>query len=309
MDSTLNVFDIQRFSVHDGPGIRTTVFLKGCPLHCAWCQNPESQNMHPQMMIYPALCIKCGVCKQICPEKSPESLFDSDSCMLQSEKAMFIPDNCRLCGSCVDACPTAARRLAGQVMAQEKVLEAILRDSAFYGDTGGVTFSGGEPLAQWDALRSLLLRLREMHINVAIDTAGIAPHDVLHEVPDFVDLVLVDLKLYTKELHVQWTGVSNTQLLGTIRAWNRGMGGRLWISIPLIPGVQDKSELTKMVNYVSTLHPPPLVRLIPYHQLGNSKYEALGLAVPKFPKISDNLIEYARDLFADKHIKVMEFND
>lgn len=194
-------------------------------------------------------------------------------------------------------------------MTQEEVIEAIIRDSAFYGETGGVTFSGGEPLVQWDVLRSLIRQLREMHINVAIDTAGIAPQHFIREVPNYADLLLIDFKLYTKELHLKWTGVDNTELLKTIRALNRMMAGRLWISIPLIPGVQDKDELIKMVNFISSLSPAPVVRLVPYHQLGNTKYKALGLAEPPFPEISDDLISLARKLCVERHINVMNFED
>lgn len=306
----LHVFDIQRFSVHDGPGIRTTVFLKGCPLRCAWCQNPESQNAYPQLMLYPALCLACGICMQVCPEFHNESMWQTDqSQMFCGDDSIYKPDTCQLCGSCVDVCPTGARRIAGQVLTLKKVQEEILRDRFFYGDDGGVTFSGGEPLAQWDVLRPLILKLHKLSIHVAIDTAGIAPKSVLNEVPDYIDLVLVDLKLVTNELHSHWTGVGNQELLKTISKWNSAMPGRLWISVPVIPGVQDEAELIKLADYICHLFPIPLVRLIPYHKLGESKYQALGKSVPQFPAPSDELISMAKTIFTDRCISIMELGD
>lgn len=290
----VRVFDIQRFSVHDGPGIRTTVFLKGCPLHCVWCQNPESIRPVPHLLLYPDLCVACGACSDVCP-----AVDGGDGCVSR-------PAACRVCGACAEVCPTEARRLVGRTMAPEDVVAAGLRDQAFYGPSGGVTFGGGEPLAQWDAVRAMAEQLRAGGVHVAVDTSGYVDARVVEAVPDVVDLVLVDLKLRTPVIHRRWTGVDNAPILDAIRTWSQTMVGRLWVTTPVIPGVQDAAELEAMAAFLADLAPSPSVRLIPYHRLGDSKYAALGRAAPEFPGDVEALLAQAQRIYAGYGLQVID---
>ena len=293
---TARIFDVQRFSVHDGPGIRTTVFLAGCPLRCEWCQNPESQGAHSQLMLHHNLCMGCGACLEICPEMS-EAHPDGSAPR---------PATCRGCGRCVDVCPTGARLIPGQEKTVDEIVERVLRDRPFYGRRGGVTLSGGEPLAQWPSVRRLAGRLHREGVHVVLDTACVAPRDVIHEVPTHVDLVLADLKLLTPESHRRWTGMDNAGILDAIRTWSAAMPGRLWISVPVLPGVQDEDEFEHMAVFCATLENAPPTRLIPYHRLGESKYQALGWPVPQFPGSVDIQMKAARAAFHRQSIHILE---
>jgi pyruvate formate lyase activating enzyme len=290
------IFDIQRFSVHDGPGIRTTVFLKGCPLYCTWCQNPESQESTPQLMLHEDLCMGCGACLEACPKMDVTHLNGSAP----------RPGTCKVCGCCMDVCPTGARKLAGQERTVDEILELVLRDRPFYRERGGVTLSGGEPLAQWPFVRRLADHLRSAAVHVALDTACVAPPEVIREVPAHVDLVLADLKLVTPESHRRWTGVDNAGILESIQWWSGAMPGRLWISVPVIPGVQDEVEFERIAEFCCTLENDPPVRLIPYHRLGDSKYEALGWPMPAFPGSVDEKMAKAQKAFRSLDIPILK---
>ena len=294
-DHTARIFDIQRFSVHDGPGIRTTVFLKGCPLRCDWCQNPESQAAGPQLLLYADLCLDCGACAQVCPEMDGQPVAPPSR-----------PATCAVCGRCVDVCPTETRCIAGREMNLDEVTRAVLRDRPFYGAQGGVTLGGGEPLAQWPFVRRLADRLRGEGVHVVLDTACAAPRAVVEQVPEHTDLVLADVKLVSPERHHRWTGADNRDILEAIRFWSSAMPKRLWISVPLIPGVQDEDEIHRIAEYVAALCNSPPVRLIPYHRLGNSKYAALGCQVPCFPGVVGPVVELARAVFHAQGIRVIE---
>jgi len=290
---TATIFDVQRLCVHDGPGIRTTVFFKGCPLRCDWCQNPESQSVRPQLMFYPARCISCGACREVCG-------------LQRNGGALSIPADCVACGQCAEACPTEARRMAGRCMSVEDALAAALRDKPFYRETGGVTLGGGEPLAQWPFVRELADRLRAEHVHVALDTACAAPDPVFREIPERIDLVLADLKMVSAQAHKEWTGADNAGILRAIRFLARAMPGRLLLSLPLIPGVHDRAEFERMADFIAALEPVPPVRLIPYHQLGNAKYEALGRPVPcRFVGPVDTLRETAVELMRTRSIEIL----
>jgi pyruvate formate lyase activating enzyme len=294
------VFDVQRFCVHDGPGIRTTVFFKGCPLRCEWCQNPESIAPGPQLMLYPDRCIGCGACAAVCSE-----MGRADAAAPPKGPAPR-PVVCRACGRCVAVCSAGARSLAGRDVSLDDLLEEVLRDRPFYGARGGVTLSGGEPLAQWPFARALADRLRAEGVHVAMETACLAPRDVLADVPRRVDLVLADLKLASPEAHQARTGVAGQAVLEAIRLWAREMPGRLWISVPLVPGVHDEPEIARLADVVASLAGGPPVRLLPHHRLGNSKYAALGLAVPAFCPASDALVEQARQIFRSRGVRLLE---
>ncbi|MBN1672190.1 MAG: glycyl-radical enzyme activating protein [Kiritimatiellae bacterium] len=295
-EPTAVVFDIQRFSVHDGPGIRTTVFFKGCPLHCAWCQNPESISRTPQLMLYPQRCIGCGKCLPACPELDPDNL----------PEGAFRPETCRNCGLCAKVCPSEARQMAGRKMTVDAICQVALRDKPFYREQGGVTLGGGEPLAQWPVARAVADALRAQGVHVALDTACSVPRAVIEDVPAHIDLVLADLKLVTPDKHRQWTGADNTRILESIRLLSGAMPGRLWISIPLIPGVQDEEELKRMADFLRGLENPPPVRVLEFHRLGESKYEALGLPPPDFSGNAALPKQAATDILATHGLQLME---
>jgi pyruvate formate lyase activating enzyme len=266
------------------------VFFKGCPLRCAWCQNPESQAANPQLLLHEELCLGCDACLEICPERETS----------RQEGHLQRPDTCTACGRCAEVCPSGARRIAGRAINADELVGLALRDLPFYGDQGGVTLSGGEPLVQWAFVRTLADRLQAEGVHVALDTACAGSRDAVHEVPEHVDLVLADLKLVTLQAHRRWTGADNAHILEAIHHWSCTMPGRLWISVPLIPGVQDEAELGRMADFILSLPNRPPVRLLPYHRLGDSKYGALGWAVPRFRAPVEPLVERARDLFRGK---------
>ena len=279
------------------------MFLKGCPLRCAWCQNPESQISAPQLMLHEELCIGCAACLEACPEMDKGFLSTDPA---RANGSALRADNCRVCGRCVDVCPTGARSLAGKEKTVDEIVELALRDRPFYGARGGVTLSGGEPLAQWPFVRDLAGRLRAEGVHVAIDTACLAPQTVIRAVPEQVDLVLADLKLFTPESHRRWTGVDNAGILEAIRFWSTTMPGRLWISLPAIPGVQDKREWERIATFCGALENAPPVRLIPYHRLGDSKYVALNWPVPSFPGSVDEQLASARLALQEQGVCILE---
>ncbi len=297
------MFDVQRFSVHDGPGIRTTVFFKGCPLRCAWCQNPESISSDPQLLLYPDLCIGCRACLAACPKGSDSGREPGQNPVAGQG---WLADDCDVCGACVEVCPTGARLIAGRCMTVAEVVEQALRDKAFYGKDGGVTLGGGEPLAQWEFARMLADVLRAEGVNVALDTACAAPRSVVEDVPAHFDLVLADLKLVSSEKHSSWTGGGNAGILEALRVWSHAMAGRLWITVSLIPGVHDDEEIRSIADLLRSLVPAPAVRLLPYHRLGNSKYKALGLPVPEFSGDAGPLVEKARAILTDAGLVILE---
>jgi pyruvate formate lyase activating enzyme len=190
-------------------------------------------------------------------------------------------------------------------MSVDAVLEAALRDVAFYGEQGGVTFGGGEPLLQWAGLSWIAQRLRSRGVHVAVDTSGFAPPAVIDAVPEVVDHVLVDLKLVTPEKHRAWTGRNNARILRSIRAWSVAMAGRLWVTTPVIPGVHDADELERIAAFIAALNPVPATRLIPYHRLGESKYAALGLTPPAFAGDIDDLMATGIGIYEDRGLEVL----
>ena len=289
------VFDVQRFSVHDGPGIRTTVFLQGCPLRCAWCQNPESFTVGRRLMLYREACMACEACAGVCPLEGAGPLVNGDG----------RAEGCTVCGACAEICPMAARKTAGQKMNGDAVFDLVMRDRPFYGQDGGVTFCGGEPLLQWGFLAPLADRFRERGIHVTVDTCGAVSRQVVEAVPGRVDLVLADLKLVSPKKHLRWTGKDNTDILDAVRYWARAMPGRLWISVPIIPGVHDGEEIERMGRFLARLDHTPAVRLLPYERFGESKYDALGTSRTVFTGAVEPLVAQAREAFFGLGVYVM----
>jgi pyruvate formate lyase activating enzyme len=251
------VFDIQRYSIHDGPGIRTVVFLKGCPLACRWCHNPEGQSTAPEVMLYAERCHHCGACVAVCPNG--------------------LAGQCTGCGRCVAACRYGARRLAGRPMGVVDVLSEVERDTAFFDESGGgVTFSGGEPLAQPAFLASLLRACRRHELRTAVETSGLTSAATLSALAEDVGLWLFDLKLMADARHRAATGVSNEQILANLTAL-AARGAQVVVRVPLIPGINDDdANIDATGAFVAGLPGSRALHLLPYHDAGSAKYGRLG---------------------------------
>jgi pyruvate formate lyase activating enzyme len=262
-----NVFRIERFAVHDGPGIRTTVFLKGCPLRCWWCHSPESQSALPELMYRPERCIRCFKCVEQCQLGAVSRAGDVP---------VVDQDLCRWCGSCADVCPSGARVRTGQLMTAADLVGAVERDTLFYDESGGgVTFSGGEPFVQPEFLLEALEGCRRKRLHTAVDTCGMADRDMLMQAVGLVDLFLFDIKLMDDERHRQFTGVSNGRILDNLRALVEARA-RVWIRMPLVPGVNDDpADLRQVGQFLARLG-LSRVDVLPYHRAGTAKYPALG---------------------------------
>ncbi len=268
-DPTGIIFEFQRFSIHDGPGVRTTVFLKGCPLRCLWCCNPESQAKSPQIMIRADKCLDCGKCLPVCPEQIA----------LPASAGGFIDrDLCRGCGLCVEACPVQARALVGREVGAEEALSIIRRDAPFYrASGGGVTFSGGEPLSQPRFLDAMIDGCRAGGIGVVIETCGMFDWTSAKEVLLKVELIYLDIKHLDSDRHRSLTGAGNETILeNVIRIAESNLP--LIVRIPLIPGLNDSpADLTATADFVRKRLPSAQqIQLMPYHRLGLAKYDGLG---------------------------------
>lgn len=263
-----SVFNIVRFSIRDGPGIRTTVFFKGCPLYCKWCHNPEGLSSRPQIMFLQDMCIGCELCISSCPTGAAESYFGGSN------------DNfnkCLGCGACVQVCPTLARELSGQKMLASEVLDEVLKDRLFYEESGGgVSFSGGEPLMQPDFLESCLRLCREKHLHTVLDTCGYAPREHLKRMIPFVSLFLYDLKMVDSNKHNMFTGVGNKLILDNLKYLD-DKNAEIVIRIPIIPDVNDDIENAHNTGkFLSQLKTNHLVHLLPMHNTAIGKYNSLG---------------------------------
>lgn len=249
-------FDIQRNSFVDGPGIRTTVFFKGCNLKCAWCHNPESQSAKPQMMFYKDKCTGCGKCKSVCP---------------------YHLEQCELCGKCTLYCPVDARMVCGKEHTVDEVLKEVLKDQAFYETSGGgVTFSGGECMLQIDFLAEILKKCKENGIHTAVDTAGHIPFESFEKILPYTDLFLYDIKIFDSQKHKQYVGVSNELILENLKKLFERKA-KLWIRIPIIPDVNDSiEEIQKIKDFLKTIGTAEKIELLPYHAMGENKYRAIG---------------------------------
>ncbi|MBN1259792.1 MAG: glycyl-radical enzyme activating protein [Anaerolineae bacterium] len=270
------VFDIKKFSLHDGPGIRTTVFLKGCPLRCVWCHNPESQLRDPQVMVRTSRCVGCGACVEVCPHGAVTR--DSVTRDVVTQDVFFDATRCAACGACVAVCYAGAREWVGREMAVATVLADVLRDRPFYETSGGgVTFSGGEPLGQPAFLLALLQACRAAGVHTALDTCGYADWEVIDRIRPFVDLFLYDLKTLDDRQHRAWTGVSNALILENLRRL-AGLGHRIWIRAPIVPGCNDSdAEMQQLAAFAAALPGVERLELLPYHGMARDKYRRLGL--------------------------------
>lgn len=271
------IFDISRASYVDGPGIRTTVFFKGCNLRCAWCHNPESQSPKKEMLFYKNRCIGCGECK---------------------EKCAYSLEKCDLCGKCTFFCPKDAREICGKEYTIEEVIKEVLKDQALYeASGGGVTFSGGECMLQIDFLEAILKRCKEEGIHTAVDTAGHVPFSYFERILPYTDLFLYDIKCLDSEKHEKFTGVKNERILENLEGLLKG-GAAVWIRIPVIPGVNDENEEMQGIKaLLDSFEKPEKVELLPYHAMGEHKYGALGREAEVFSVPSKERMEALRHVF------------
>ena len=262
------IFDIKKYSINDGPGIRTTVFLKGCPLDCWWCHNPESKSLKPELMYRANRCTLCAECVDDCP-------LNAISINGRANTDRTLCDNC---GICAEVCYNGARELLGSEMSVAQVMKEIERDVPFFDQSkGGVTFSGGEPLMQRKFLAEVLRACRAHDIHTVVDTSGYATWEVLESIRGDVNLFLYDLKSMDDERHKQYTGVSNELILENLRRLSVA-GAQCVVRIPLIPGMNDDDEnLRKSGEFLSKLENVVAVDLMGYHEIAKGKYEALGM--------------------------------
>lgn len=268
------VFDIQHYAVHDGPGIRTLVFLKGCPLGCAWCCNPESQQAKPELRRIASRCQACLRCAGVCPA---EAIRQADGTIVFDRAAC---DRCRDM-ACVEACCSQALSVAGQWMDAAAVVERVAKDIEFYRNSGGgVTFSGGEPFAQPAFLRTLLEGCRAMGIHTAVETCGHADSRAVLDAEPLVDLFLFDLKLAEGGRHRLLTGIDNRVILGNLEALAARAPSKVRLRVPLIPGFTDDDENLAGLAAIAARLGLRHVDLQPYHPLGRDKYEQIGLPAP-----------------------------
>ena len=266
MSLSATIFDIQRGSYVDGPGIRTTVFMKGCNLGCAWCHNPESQNAKPQRMFYKNKCVLCGKCVTVCP--SGALTFDN-SPVLNTEK-------CTLCGKCALWCPADAISVCGKTMDTETVFREVRKDKAFYETSGGgVTVSGGECMLYPDFVAELLDKCKKDGIGTAVDTAGNVPFGSLEKVIPFTDIFLYDINCVTPEAHKKFTGVVNNRILDNYKLLI-SLGKRVIVRVPMTTECSANDEEFPKIAAFLNEYKPEKVELLPYHALGENKYRAIG---------------------------------
>jgi len=259
------ILDIKKFAIHDGPGIRTTVFFKGCPLDCWWCHNPESRGGEAELVYRGGRCIRCGQCVEAC---------GAGAITMTDEGPAVDEDRCRLGLACAAVCPAEARQIIGREMTVGEVMEEIIKDVVFFDESGGgVTISGGEPLMQPDYLAELLRDCRTAGIHTTLDTTGHAPPDVLESIAGDVDLFLYDLKLMDDEKHRQYCGASNAAILENLHRLSRD-GRAVVVRYPLVPGITDEEANLRAIGaFIASLPAPHPIDILPYQRLGLDKWD------------------------------------
>ncbi len=285
------VFNVQRYSIDDGPGVRTTVFMKGCPLTCLWCSNPESQCMAPEVTYRYTSCKACGTCVEVCPEKII-TLADDGIHIDRSQ--------CTLCGECVKNCVPEALQISGKSMTVDEVWKTVKRDADYYeASGGGVTASGGEILAQPDFVAELFRRSKEAGFHTNADTSGFGDPAALDKILEYADLVYYDLKHMDPVKHQEYTGQSNELILSNLRRVAE-KGVPVVIRVPLIPGYNDSEEnLHAMAQAVKEIVPAAMVNILPYHRYGANKYRMIDMTyqLDDVPEVTEAQLDKARAIF------------
>lgn len=289
------VYNIQRMSTKDGPGLRTTVFLKGCPLRCLWCSNPESQSFQPQLLCFENLCVSCGACEKVCPHGAvikTEQGYNRDRSL------------CKDCGACVEVCPSKARVMSGTSMTVQEVMEIVDRDNLFYANSGGgVTFGGGEPTAAGDFLIDLMHDCATKGYHVCVDTCGVCNPRQFQKVIALADLFLFDCKHMDPVEHRRLTGLDNVVILENLhQALSSGKDVR--IRIPLMPGLNDSETNIKMLADFLHQYGKHEVDVLPCHAFGASKYDALRIPRPTMTAYAPDALKAALDRFARNGLEV-----
>lgn len=289
------IFDIKKFAINDGPGIRTAVFVKGCPLSCLWCHNPESQSFRPELAFSPDKCIGCGFCAKVCPH----GCFAAGS---------FDRSRCVSCGQCTRECYTGARELIGRSATVEEVMAEVRKDRVFYQNSGGgMTISGGEPLAQSEFTLALLQQAKQEHFHTCLDTCGFAAQETVAAVFPYVDLWLYDIKETDPERHLEYTQAPLAPILDNLN-WIDAAGGESILRCPVIPGLNDRlAHAENLAEIANRLRHVREINLMPYHPLGESKLARLGRRPGlggTFAETKD-VEEFRRHLAARCHVPVI----
>ncbi|GHV86332.1 pyruvate formate lyase-activating protein [Spirochaetia bacterium] len=286
------VFDIQKFSLNDGGGIRTVVFLKGCPLRCAWCSNPESQDSTLQRIYWKKKCVGCGACAKVCPE--------GKGCL----KPGYI--TCKdKCQKCVDVCPAGALKGTAKIYEVDELVNVLSQDRRFYYRSGGgVTFSGGESLLQYDFVRAVSISLKAMLINTAIETCAYAPWEKLWTACEHIDTILFDIKSLDNDIHTKYTGKDNTLILDNLEKLS-GKSKALIIRIPVIKDLNDSEEHIRQIIELAKKNNIKKIHLLPYHALGKPKYEGLGYNFTSFERPGDEHLNTLVNIIQDAGLKAL----
>lgn len=293
-----NIFDVKHFAVHDGPGIRTTVFFKGCPLKCIWCHNPESISGKKQLGFLSHKCVRCGKCVTVCPQGA--HYIDENG------QHKFDRNKCVACGTCVSACYAKALTLYGKQVDVESLVAELLEDKDFYDSSnGGVTLSGGECLMQAEFCTELLHRLKEQGIHTAVDTCGFVPRETLDKVIPFTDVFLYDMKAVDEEVHLTCTARPNGVILENLRYLDE-KGCKIEIRIPFVPG-WNHGQIEKMAEVLSGLTNVVGVRVLPYHNYAGTKYRSLDMKDTLPEQIpTDEELKQAKDILREYGMTVLD---
>lgn len=296
------IFQIQRWSINDGEGIRSTVFFKGCPLRCKWCGNPESWKPDPEVLFLQERCSGCGRCCEVCPACANH--LDTSTC-----KANLAAAKCQGCGKCCQVCPSNARKVLGTRVTVEDVMKVVKRDAVFYRESGGgVTFSGGEPFAQPEFLRQLVLACRKAGIDTAVETCGYYDWEQVKDIFEQLDSVFVDIKHMDDAVHKQWTGVGNRRILENIKRISQLRSNTI-VRVPLIEEVNaSESNIRAMCEFLLGQTQIRQVELLPYHDLGEMKYNGLAdRNYCSFTTPSEDCINSLKQLIAEYGIENVDF--
>ena len=292
------IFNIQRFSLHDGPGIRTTLFFKGCPLNCLWCQNPEGLSSNKELFQSSTKCIGCKSCLNKCPE---------GAISFNAQEAVIDRNSCKLCLTCTDNCPTGALEAIGKDMTINEITVEVLKDRVIFEESGGgVTLSGGEPLLQLDFVTDLLKAMKELNINTAVETSGYASMEALERVSPWTDLFLYDIKLIDPEESKKYTGISSKPAIDNFKYLAQN-GSLLTVRMPLIPGINDHRDHLRLVADTLKENGINELELIPYHNLGANKYRGLNMdyQLQELEPPSNKQLAAVREIFLSEGISTI----